>query len=150
MRRAGGFTLIELIVVIGIIGLLVGTSVPAFVSYAQQARMKSTVREVLGLVSMARQQAISTRQNRTIAINTASREMVIEETLHEAEPKRVRLADAVDVTVESADDPDASTWRFVFQPSGALAGRSVRLIIASRGKRQAIRITGPTGAVGLE
>ena len=47
-------TLVELLVVLGIIGLILGISVPGLSAYANQARLKAATRNVVGLLSLAR------------------------------------------------------------------------------------------------
>ncbi len=143
------FTLIELLVVIGIIGLLVTMSVPAFARYSQQVRLKTATREVMGLLSFARQSAISARKEKTILIDADRHELSIEESLDEAEPRIIRLPDSVAIDVHIPDTDGSSPWRFTFQPSGALGGRSVSLTLGSQGRSQTITITAITGSIAI-
>ncbi len=140
------FTLIELLVVMAIVGLLVGTSIPALTGYAKQVRLKTTTREVMGLLFLARNLAISSREVRTVLLDEDRQRLVIEETLEQEEPKKVRLPDAVDVTLEGGA---AGTGRVVFQPSGALGSPSVTVVLTSGTRTQTIAVTSATGAISL-
>src|SRR3989338_8523510 len=53
-----GMTLMEILVVLGVIGIIVGMSVPALTRYAGSMRLKAVTRQVTGLVSLARSLSI--------------------------------------------------------------------------------------------
>lgn len=134
----------------GIIGILVATSVPSLLNYSKQVRLKTSTREIIGLFSLARSLAISSRSERTIAIDPDAGELTIEETVEEPEPRRVRLASSVKVTVSTQSRSASGPMRVVFQPSGALKGPSVSLTLASGPKTQTILVTSTTGGVFLQ
>lgn len=54
-----GVTLIEMLIVIGIIGLISLVSVPAFMSYRQSSRIKSSLRQMTSEIRGTRQRAIT-------------------------------------------------------------------------------------------
>lgn len=143
-----GFTLVEMLVVMAVIGLLVAAGVPALTGYATQMRLKGATREVIGLLSLARSSAISSRTPRTVVVNPDTHELVIEETLTEDEPRRVRLASSLQVDVQSQEQT-GGPFRVVFQPGGGLAGRSVSLVLSNESRSQTITITAVTGAIAV-
>lgn len=63
-RQTRAFTLVELLVVIGLIVLIVAISVPAFGTFARSAGLSSSANKLLDHLSLARQTAIS--QNRAV------------------------------------------------------------------------------------
>ena len=144
-----GFTLIELLVVLGIMGLLVTMSVPSFIRYAQQVRLKTAAREVMGLLSFARQSAISMRKEKTILVDGDLHELSIEESLDDPEPRVIRLPNSVAIDVQIPGMDGASPWRFAFQPSGALSGRSVSVVLGGQGRSQTISVTAVTGSIAI-
>ncbi len=146
IRPHTAFTLIELLVVMAIVGILVGTTIPALTGYAKQVRLKTTTREVMGLLFLARNLAISSRSIRSVLLDSDQRQLVIEETLEQDEPKKVRLPDSVNVTLGGGA---VGTGRVVFQPSGALSSPSVTVVLTSGTKTQTIAVTSATGAISL-
>jgi prepilin-type N-terminal cleavage/methylation domain-containing protein len=59
-RRQGGYSMAELMVVVAIIGILVASSAPFFVSYYQAAKLKSAAEDIAGYLNQGRQLAIRT------------------------------------------------------------------------------------------
>lgn len=147
-RVDGGFTLIELIVVLGVIGLIVAVSVPALTQYAQQVRLKTSTREVVGLLSLARSLAISSRKAKTVLVDPHLRELSIVETMTQGEPKKVTLVSSVGLVVQTQGASSQSgPIQVIFSPAGALSGGSVSLVLSSGTKMHTVTVTGATGAI---
>ena len=60
--RSRGFSLIELMVVIGIMGVIAAMAVPAMMGGTRDERLKSATRELAGFMSYARSESIRTGQ----------------------------------------------------------------------------------------
>ena len=143
-------TLIELLVVLGIIGMILGIGVPALTGYAKQVRLKTTTRQVVGLVSLARSLAISTRAEHAVIVDPEEREVrVVNQASGEALEQIVRLPTSVSVEMEVGGQT-IKDMEFSFRPSGALTGRSVSLVLADGQKQQTVVVTGTTGAVAVQ
>jgi prepilin-type N-terminal cleavage/methylation domain-containing protein len=66
-RADAGFSVMELVVVIALIGILFVMTVPFFLSYYQAAAARANVQEVITLFNQARELAI--RQNDIVCVN---------------------------------------------------------------------------------
>lgn len=66
-RNQKGFTLLELLVTITIIGIVVAIGTPAVSSWSQRAQVQSETQKYVGVLSLARSTAISNNQVITIA-----------------------------------------------------------------------------------
>src|SRR3989338_921305 len=90
---------------------------------------------LIELLVLARSLAISSRSVRSVLLDEDRHELVIEETLEQDEPRRVRLPETVDVSLEGGA---AGTGRGGFQPTGALSTPSATISLVSGTKRQTI------------
>jgi len=72
-RRERGYTLAETMIVVGIIGVLSLISIPAFMNYTRQAKLRAATREINGVLRAVRSRAItqSTRMAFSFATGTA-------------------------------------------------------------------------------
>ena len=73
-RRAGGFTLIELMVVLVIAGLLLTVLPPLFSAALPGVQLKGASREVASALRFARDHAITRQQESTVTLDLESRE----------------------------------------------------------------------------
>jgi prepilin-type N-terminal cleavage/methylation domain-containing protein len=67
-----GFTLVELVVVIGMIGILAVMAVPAFLSYYQAAGLKAGAQQFATLINQAREIAIKENDNMCVTLPSAT------------------------------------------------------------------------------
>ena len=70
--RQGGYSIAELMVVLVVIGILVATSAPFFVSYYQSAKVKAAAEDLAGYINQARQLAIRTNNNVCVQITATT------------------------------------------------------------------------------
>ena len=144
-----GFTIIELLVVMGVIGLLLAMSIPAATRYAGRMRLGAATREVMGLLSLARSSAISSRLPQTVLVDVEAGRLSIEDSPDAAvQTKAVTLASSVTIRLTTSDGRSLEPpVRLTFQPNGSLAGRSVEITLSDPSRAQTISIAAPTGAI---
>jgi type IV fimbrial biogenesis protein FimT len=66
MRLRNGFTLIELMVVIGILAIVASIGIPGFSTLIQNHKMTSQTNGMLGVLQLARSEAVTRRQRVTV------------------------------------------------------------------------------------
>src|SRR3989338_4262402 len=149
-HSAFGITLVELLVVMGVIGIVVGMSVPALVEYGQRTRLKTATRQVLGYLSLARSRAISARAERQVAVDGEHGELrMLDPVSGDAAADPLRLPSNLSVELTAGGEP-SSDGSLTFRPSGALVGRSVTVVLGDGRRERAGRSTAATGAVVLQ
>jgi prepilin-type N-terminal cleavage/methylation domain-containing protein len=72
-----GFTLIELMMVVAIIGLIMATGVPAILSITHEAPLRKAVNDMMEICSHARAQAILGGQTTTIVFHPRVRQVAL-------------------------------------------------------------------------
>ncbi|MDR3708373.1 MAG: prepilin-type N-terminal cleavage/methylation domain-containing protein [Capsulimonadaceae bacterium] len=71
-RKAAGFTLVEIMIVVLIIGILLAIAIPNFVTARNSARAKGCVGNLKQIDSAKQQYIMDTKQNSTFAFSAAS------------------------------------------------------------------------------
>jgi len=72
-----GFTLIELMMVVAIVGLMMATGVPAFLSVTREAPLRKAVNDVVEICGHARAQAILQGQTMTVVFHPRLRDVAL-------------------------------------------------------------------------
>ncbi len=66
-NKQSGFTLIELMILIAIMGIFAGIAIPNFLSYLPKSRLNGAARQVMGDLMAARMKAVSQNTMVTVA-----------------------------------------------------------------------------------
>ena len=126
-NKQSGFTLIEMMIIIAILGIFAGIAVPNFLSYMPKHRLNGAARQVMGDLMAARMQAVS--QNTTVTVAWVSdRKYKIS-----TEEKTINYSD---ITMGGFTD-------ISFSPRGTATNRTITLTNSTGlGKKVTVAITG--------
>jgi prepilin-type N-terminal cleavage/methylation domain-containing protein len=69
---ANGFTLVELLTVMAVIGIISAIAIPAFSSYYEECCINAAVSEITGMIKETKQNALTAERYCAIGFNTAS------------------------------------------------------------------------------
>ena len=92
-RRLGGFTLIELMVVITIIGIMTALMIPEMKGSFQDALLRSNSRELINVFNLAYSRAVSLNQTRLVLLDEATGRYQVEKQIMENGQENVVPAD---------------------------------------------------------
>ena len=148
MRRAAGFTLIEVICVLAIIALLASLVLPAIPRATSRARLEAYALEVASLLTADRTAAIRRRAEVTTALDASAR--VIRSgasTRHIQLPRDV----AFDALLAQTCNGRGAGATIAFFPSGMSCGGTIQLRRGNIGYQVRVNwLTGGTEVVSLD
>ena len=127
IRNKSGFTMTELMMVIGIIAIASAIAVPNFISWIPKRKLGVASRDMLGALETARMQAVRSRSNAVIQFPNASDYMIwvdngegggtANDGIHNGTEQIIRNASIpAGITVTSADFNGNNN--FIFDPRG--------------------------------
>lgn len=96
-RRQSGYSLVELLVVVAIIGVISMVSIPNFISMQRAGKLKTSLREFTSDIRRMRQRAVTRHQQTKVSFKTGTATTGRDYTLNEW-------------------DPVSSTWRQIGPP----------------------------------
>src|SRR5580698_4633333 len=148
MRRAAGFTLIEVICVLAIIALLASLVLPAIPRATSRARLEAYALEVASLLTADRTAAIRRRAEITTALDASAR--VIRSG---AGTRRIQLPRdvAFDALLAQTCNGRGAGATIAFFPSGMSCGGTIQLRRGNIGYQVRVNwLTGGTEVVSLD
>ncbi len=145
MQRERGFTLLELLVVFGIMALMIGLVPVAFDRMRDAAQYRDVLRGMISDIRFARQQALMGRTEVSFSVDLAARSYHCE-----GRPiKTIPAALEVRATVADTEIRRTGTASIRFLPDGGATGGSVD-ILRSTGFGTRLRVDWLSGQVSQE
>ncbi len=119
VRSAAGFTMLELMVAITIVGLVLAVAVPASGRLYRTMQYRDAVRDVVTLFASARYQAVNTGRSQDVRINPRTRELSLNTEIR-------RLPEGLNLVVRAARElNDQQSGVIRFYPEGGTSGGGV-------------------------
>ena len=127
-RTANGFTLLELVLVLLLMGLIAGLTLPFVVSTLDRIKLQSEVRQIASAIQFTRSEAISRKTLFTFNVDINKRQYWL------AIPKQEEVTQSkpIDETVKIMDYQRADetltegTFMILFYPRGNSSGGTIR------------------------
>lgn len=143
--RASGFTLLELLVVLALLGLLAGVVLPRLTTPGIASAADRTVRELANALATARNDAIFRNRESRLVLDVARRLYAVDGRASE------RLPGDLSVTIEASEPEVAGdgTAAIRFHPDGSSSGGTI-VVQSPEGARHALRVNWLTGRITID
>ena len=152
VSRRSGFTVLESIVVLGIVAIILGMSVPQFSKFIRQSKINSAANQITGVMRTARSYAISKSDNFSVNFNnTISPNAIwITDSLSNLIDKRYELPENVTIARSDGSDPITFTDDMVtFKPTGGSIYSGSVYLLSTGGDEKRISVINTTGRVKI-
>ena len=141
--RQSGFTMVELLVAIAIVGLLMAVAVPGSVRFYQSMQYRQAVRDVLTTLGEARHQAMDKGQAQDVGFDPDELKIQYQEDL-------LQLPKGFELTVTTASEVNRENLGVVrFYPEGGSTGGDIDVVSPS-GRGVRISVDWLMGSVSQE
>ena len=138
-----GFSLIEMIVVVAIIGILTGIAIPVYIGMKPSIRLSGATRQIMGDLMWARMQAISQNNEFKIFFLDNHRYTILDDDDNDGTIDSGELTVTQDIHDEYYDVTLSSTANPIFHPRGnASPAATVTITNPSGTKTVTIAMTG--------
>ncbi|UCF05383.1 MAG: prepilin-type N-terminal cleavage/methylation domain-containing protein [bacterium] len=77
MKRKNGFTLVEMMIVVSVLGLILAIGTPPFIQFLRHYQSKDAAQIVMGVLRQARSRAIQEKNNYIVFFNLTNSQMVM-------------------------------------------------------------------------
>lgn len=141
-KRFGGFTLIEMMVVVAIIAVLSAIAVPSFLEYARNQRLNGAARQVYADLMNARQQSVT--ENKKIIVQFVDNhqyQFVRDNDATETVTTGDETLGSRDIHPEYSDITFSARFNPAFRPNGTGKNPVITLTSSSTGKTKCIVIS---------
>jgi type IV fimbrial biogenesis protein FimT len=139
LRKNAGFSLTELMVIIGIIGIMAGIAMPNLIGWLPKYRMGSAAREILGTLEFARLTAVKRNVATLVTLDYAND--LVRVTVGATTVRTIRMPAGIDLKEPASPSLGAS---FNFNGQG-MADKSGEVLISDGGRHPDKKVSLSTG-----
>ena len=139
LRKNAGFSLTELMVIIGIMGIMAGIAMPNLIGWLPKYRMGSAAREILGTLEFARLTAVKRNVATLVTLDYAND--LVRVTVGTTTVRTIRMPAGIDLKEPASPSIGAS---FNFNGQG-MADKSGEVLISDGGRHPDKKVTLSTG-----
>jgi type IV fimbrial biogenesis protein FimT len=145
LRKNDGFSLNELMIVIGIIALICGIAMPSIIGYVPKYRMGSAARDILGTFEFARLTAVKRNAATLVTLDYAND--LVRITVGPDTVRAVRMPKGIDLKEPASQSLGAS---FTFNGQG-MADTSGEVLVSNGGRHPDRKVTlGAGGSIKIQ
>ena len=150
-----GFTLMEMLIVLAVIVLILGVSIPFFSSFTKGAKLKTAAKDITAVLNTARNLVITHRRNYSVTFDYSARphSYYITDEDNQLYEKKYYLPSSIRFNRPSnPDQPTTFTSdEAIFSSTGGLtAGAGSAWIADRRGDFRRISVSNTTGRVKID
>jgi len=149
-NRQRGFSLIELLVVVALVGILAAIAFPSFTDWRRNMEYKSAARDIASILRDARQRAIATNREHRVEFDTANRRyrltggnLASGSTAWTVVKDWATLSASVNMSVAGATEKE-------FNPNGTSSTGSIAILDSSGTTRYTITLTPNIGRIRID
>ncbi len=146
-----GITLVETMVVVGVIALVAGVVFPAVTSGVETIRLSSAADSVASFLSGALNRAEQRQQAVVVTVSKAERSLAMEST-EPGSTRKLELPDGVRIQAvlpAPPEEEDTGPRRFLLLPGGVVPRIGIELV-NGRNSRRVVRVDPITGVPQIE
>lgn len=139
-RRSGGFTLVEMMVAMAVVGLMLAVSVPLASRFYQGLQYREAVREVVTTLNSARHLAVTSGRAQDVSLDPANNVLVFR-------GEQRKLPEEMSLVLRTAREVNTASAAVIrFYPEGGSSGGDIE-ISADNGSRVTIEVDWLAGRV---
>jgi len=142
MKRTNGFTAVELMTVVGIIGVLAAATIPNIIGQMPRYRLNGATRQVMSDLMWARMQAVTQKNKFRVSLLSDHEYTIFDDDDNDGTADTDEWAETKDIQTQYKDVTLSLTGNPIFFPRGSANPTTIVLTNCSGSKQVKTHITG--------